>query len=78
MSNHTDAINVLRDEVDRMVRNILQTQKHIGNIEEHLKNGAPFPAMHEYQSMRLRRSLKEQVKTANNLTASIKALEEAN
>lgn len=78
LSKHTDAINVLKDERDRTVVDILYLQKCIGNIEEHLKHGAPFPAMHEYQTVRLRRKVKEQTHYAKKLTAAIKTLEEDN
>lgn len=78
MSEHIEAINVLKDERDRTVNDILYLQKCIGNIDEHLTKGAPFPAMHNYQSVRLKRKLKEQSRYAKKLTAAIKTLEEDN
>lgn len=76
MSKHTEAVNVLREERDRTVSDILYLQKCIGNIADHLKQGAPFPASHEFQSVRLKRKLKEQTRYAKKLTAAIKTLEE--
>jgi hypothetical protein len=75
MGKHTEAINVLNDELERVVRNVLYLQQCLGKSK--LKK-ALFPedsSILLHANLRWRRSMKEQLAKGNALSASIKALE---
>jgi hypothetical protein len=75
MSKHTEAINVLNDELERVVKNVLYLQQCLGKskLREQLwpnKSNIILSA-----DIRWRRKMKEQIEKGNALSASIKALE---
>lgn len=76
MPKHTYAVNILSDELERVNRNIIYLERCIKKIE---KNEAyrGRPAVQEDHTLRLRNSLKAQVKNSERLKAAIKVLEEA-
>lgn len=75
MTKHVEAINVLNDELERVVKNVLYLQQCLGKskLREQL-----FP--HRSQillsaDLRWRRMMKEQLKKGKALEAAIKVLE---
>jgi hypothetical protein len=77
MPKHTFAINVLNDELERILRNILYIEKCIRKIQknEMYRNR---PAIERDHTLRLKKSLKEQIKNSESIKEAIKALEEDN
>lgn len=75
MSKHTEAINVLNDELERVVKNVLYLQQCLGKskLREQL-----FPNRSQIllsADLRWRRKMKEELKKGKALEAAIKVLE---
>lgn len=75
MGKHTEAINVLNDELERVVRNVLYLQTCLGKSKLREALWPDKPNIILSADIRWRRQMKEQIRVGNSLTASIKALE---
>jgi hypothetical protein len=75
MPKHTEAINVLNDELERVVRNVQYLQQCLGKskLREALFPNKPNIILSA--DIRWRRKMKEQIAKGNSLSESIKALE---
>lgn len=75
MPKHTLVINLLNDELERIVRNVLYIEKCIRKIQknEMYRNR---PAIERDHTMRLKKSLKEQIAASEKIKSAIKVLEE--
>lgn len=75
MSKHVEAINVLNDELERVVRNVLYLQQCLGKSKLREALWPDKPNIILNADIRWRRKMKEQIALGNALSASIKALE---
>ena len=75
MSKHVEAINVLNDELERVVKNVLYLQQCLGKSKF---RAALYPKQSQIllsADLRWRRQMKEQLKKGKALEAAIKVLE---
>jgi hypothetical protein len=76
MHKHTDAINVLNDELEVLLKDMLYLQTCLGHsmIRKHLFP-EPSPMLH-LADLRWQRILDEKITKSKSITDSIKALED--